>query len=270
MLVAEAVGRALAGLGVDTVFGLMGSGNLTVTNALRDAGARFYRRPPRGGRDLHGRRLRAGERAARGVQRPPGPRADERDDRPDRGGQEPHAADRARGRHARARRCARTSASTRSALVEAVGRRPSASTAGHGARRRRPRGAPRARRAPRGGADAAARRAGADARGAAGARRRARSRRRAPPSRRWRRSPTCSAAARRPAIIAGRGAVLAGAGPALRALGERTGALLATAPWPTGCSPATPTTSASPAASRRRSPRGCSARPTSSSPSAPR
>src|SRR6478609_3425549 len=42
MLIAEAVGRALAAQGVDTVFGLMGSGNLTVTNALRDAGARFY------------------------------------------------------------------------------------------------------------------------------------------------------------------------------------------------------------------------------------
>ena len=27
---------------MDTVFGLMGSGNLAVTNALRDAGARFY------------------------------------------------------------------------------------------------------------------------------------------------------------------------------------------------------------------------------------
>jgi thiamine pyrophosphate-dependent acetolactate synthase large subunit-like protein len=36
------------------------------------------------------------------------------------------------------------------------------------------------------------------------------------------------AGARRPAIVAGRGAVLAGAGPALRALGELTGALLAT------------------------------------------
>src|ERR671914_2110703 len=42
MLVAEAVGRALAKLGVDVVFGLLGSGNLTFTNALRDAGARFY------------------------------------------------------------------------------------------------------------------------------------------------------------------------------------------------------------------------------------
>jgi thiamine pyrophosphate-dependent acetolactate synthase large subunit-like protein len=49
MLVAEAVGRALAGLGVDTVFGLMGSGNLAVTNAMRDAGARFYAARHEGG-----------------------------------------------------------------------------------------------------------------------------------------------------------------------------------------------------------------------------
>src|SRR4051794_12071777 len=49
MLVAEAVGRALVGLGVDTVFGLMGSGNLAVTNAMRDAGARFYAARHEGG-----------------------------------------------------------------------------------------------------------------------------------------------------------------------------------------------------------------------------
>jgi acetolactate synthase I/II/III large subunit len=42
MLVSEAVGKALADQGVRVVFGLMGSGNLTVTNALRDAGARFF------------------------------------------------------------------------------------------------------------------------------------------------------------------------------------------------------------------------------------
>ncbi|MEA2250291.1 MAG: hypothetical protein QOG70_533 [Solirubrobacteraceae bacterium] len=42
MVVAEAVGRTLADLGVEVVFGLMGSGNLTVTNALRDGGAAFY------------------------------------------------------------------------------------------------------------------------------------------------------------------------------------------------------------------------------------
>jgi len=41
VLVAEAIGRALVAHGIDTVFGLLGSGNLTVTNAMRDAGARF-------------------------------------------------------------------------------------------------------------------------------------------------------------------------------------------------------------------------------------
>src|ERR687887_1918527 len=49
MLVAEAVGRALPKLGVEVVFGLMGSGNLTVTNAMRDAGARFYAARHEGG-----------------------------------------------------------------------------------------------------------------------------------------------------------------------------------------------------------------------------
>jgi thiamine pyrophosphate-dependent acetolactate synthase large subunit-like protein len=49
MLVAEAVGRALPALGVDVVFGLMGSGNLAVTNAMRDAGARFYAARHEGG-----------------------------------------------------------------------------------------------------------------------------------------------------------------------------------------------------------------------------
>jgi thiamine pyrophosphate-dependent acetolactate synthase large subunit-like protein len=42
MLVSQAVGRTLAQEGVRVVFGLLGSGNLTVTNALRDAGAAFY------------------------------------------------------------------------------------------------------------------------------------------------------------------------------------------------------------------------------------
>ena len=86
--------------------------------------------------------------------------------------------------------------------------------------------APRAGGAPRGRADAAARRAG-------GRVRVRRCRRRCPS---WRRrgrgrstrSPSLLAGAERPAIIAGRGAVLAGAGPALRRLGEQTGALLAT------------------------------------------
>jgi thiamine pyrophosphate-dependent acetolactate synthase large subunit-like protein len=49
VLVAEAVGRALASLGVDAVFGLLGSGNLTVTNALRDAGVPFHAARHEGG-----------------------------------------------------------------------------------------------------------------------------------------------------------------------------------------------------------------------------
>lgn len=41
MQVAEAVGRALAGFGVEHVFGVIGSGNFAVTQALVDAGASF-------------------------------------------------------------------------------------------------------------------------------------------------------------------------------------------------------------------------------------
>jgi acetolactate synthase-1/2/3 large subunit len=41
MLVSEAVGAALAELGVDTVFGVVGSGNFHVTNALIARGARY-------------------------------------------------------------------------------------------------------------------------------------------------------------------------------------------------------------------------------------
>src|ERR1700678_3155684 len=49
MLVAEAVGGALAGLGADTVFGLVGSGNFHVTNALIAGGARFIAARHEGG-----------------------------------------------------------------------------------------------------------------------------------------------------------------------------------------------------------------------------
>ena len=41
MRVAEAVGRALVACGVDHVFGVVGSGNFHVTNAMVAAGARF-------------------------------------------------------------------------------------------------------------------------------------------------------------------------------------------------------------------------------------
>ena len=65
MLVSEAVGRTVHALGGDVVFGLMGSGNLAVTNAIVAAGGRFFSARHETGRALHGRRLRAGERAAR-------------------------------------------------------------------------------------------------------------------------------------------------------------------------------------------------------------
>jgi acetolactate synthase-1/2/3 large subunit len=49
MLVSEAVGAALAELGVDTVFGVVGSGNFLVTNALVTRGARFVAARHEGG-----------------------------------------------------------------------------------------------------------------------------------------------------------------------------------------------------------------------------
>ncbi|TME14566.1 MAG: thiamine pyrophosphate-binding protein, partial [Chloroflexi bacterium] len=42
MRVAQAVGQTLAELGVRDAFGLLGSGNLEVTNALVAGGARFF------------------------------------------------------------------------------------------------------------------------------------------------------------------------------------------------------------------------------------
>ncbi|TCO47409.1 thiamine pyrophosphate-binding protein [Actinocrispum wychmicini] len=49
MTVAEAVGKALAQLGVDHVFGVVGSGNFHVTNALVAGGARFVAARHEGG-----------------------------------------------------------------------------------------------------------------------------------------------------------------------------------------------------------------------------
>ena len=68
----------------------------------RDRGRRRALRlgPPRDRRGLHGRRLRARQRAARRRLRAPGAGADERDHRADRGGEVAHAADPARRRHA--------------------------------------------------------------------------------------------------------------------------------------------------------------------------
>ncbi|OLE21782.1 MAG: acetolactate synthase [Actinobacteria bacterium 13_1_20CM_3_71_11] len=49
MLVAEAVGRVLAGLGADRAFGVVGSGNFHLTNALRAAGVPFVAARHEGG-----------------------------------------------------------------------------------------------------------------------------------------------------------------------------------------------------------------------------
>src|SRR5580693_6000726 len=49
MRVAEAVGQGLAKLGADTVFGVVGSGNFHVTNALIAGGARFVAARHEGG-----------------------------------------------------------------------------------------------------------------------------------------------------------------------------------------------------------------------------
>jgi len=49
MNVAEVVGRVLADHGVDHVFGVVGSGNFHVTNALVAAGARFVPAAHEGG-----------------------------------------------------------------------------------------------------------------------------------------------------------------------------------------------------------------------------
>ena len=151
-------------------------------------------RPPRGRGDLHGRRLRARVRAAPRLQRPPGSGTDQRDDGPHRGGQEPHAADPARRRHAR--RGAELELPHRPGRARAVGRRgPRAGPlGGDGDRRRRPRRPAGHRGASCRGAHAAARRRGARGRrrrGAAG-RRAGAARAVAGRGRRSSRSRTCS------------------------------------------------------------------------------
>ena len=96
--VAEAVGETVVALGVDHVFGVVGSGNFHVTNAMIAQGARFVAARHEGGAatmaDAYARTC--GSVAA--VTRPPGLRPHQRDDRHHRGGQEPHAAARARRR----------------------------------------------------------------------------------------------------------------------------------------------------------------------------
>ena len=227
VLVAEAVGRALAGHGVDVVFGLLGSGNLTVTNAMRDAGARFYAARHEGGAicmaDGYGRV--SGRIAACSVHQGPGltntitgltEAAKSRTPLLVLAADTPAAALRSNFRI------------DQTGLVEAVGavaervHGPDTAMADVARAVRRARVERRAvvlmlpldvqaadcdpTPAPLGPelAPAAPGRAALEA------------------------AVETLRAAERPAIIAGRGAVLAGAGPALRRLGELTGAVLAT------------------------------------------
>ena len=229
MLVAEAVGRALAREGVGAVFGVLGSGNLVVTNALRDAGVPFVAARHEGGAICmaDGYARVSGELAACSVHQGPGltnavtgltEAAKSRTPLLVLAADTPAAALRSNFRIDQA------------ALVEAVGavaeRVHGAATAmadvARAARRARierravvlmlpldvqaeavPERVPELPAAPRiapphPAADAVAQLA------------------------------ALLGAAERPAIVAGRGAVLAGAGPALRALAERAGAVLAT------------------------------------------
>jgi thiamine pyrophosphate-dependent acetolactate synthase large subunit-like protein len=229
MLVAEAVGRTVARLGVDVVFGVMGSGNLTFTNALRDAGATVHLARHEGGAvcmaDGYGRVT--GRPAACSVHQGPGltnaitgltEAAKSRTPLLVLAADTPAAA-----RHSNFR-------IEQDALVRAVGAVPERIYG-----------------------------AGSAVADAARAVHRARAERRAvvlmlpldvqamevpdalgePPAvpalaRPWpageavARAAGLLAQAQRPAIVAGRGAVLADAGPALRRLAERTGAVLAT------------------------------------------
>ena len=74
MRVAEAIGRGLVACGVRTCFGVVGSGNFHVTNALIDAGARFVAAAHEGGAatmaDAYART--SGELAALSVHQGPG------------------------------------------------------------------------------------------------------------------------------------------------------------------------------------------------------
>ena len=228
MLVAEAVGRALVGLGVDVVFGLMGSGNLAVTNAMRDAGARFYAARYECGAicmaDGYGRV--SGRLAACSVHQGPGltntvtgltEAAKSRTPLIVLAPEPPSAALRSNFRIDQV------------GLVEAVGATAERVYGPATAMQDVARAVRRARAERRAvvlmlpldvqGAECPDAVPPADGPALEPP---------APATLAVRAVADVLAGAQRPAIVAGRGAVLAGAGPALRSLGERTGALLAT------------------------------------------
>ena len=160
VFVSQAIGQTLQRLGGDVVFGLMGSGKSGVTNAIVAAGGRFVSaRHETGALCMADGYARVSGRL--GVaSRPPGAGADERDHGPDRGREVAHAADPARGRHAR--RAAALELPDRPGGARGVrgcggGAGVRACDRGRGRDARR---ADRGGRAARGRADASARRAG--------------------------------------------------------------------------------------------------------------
>ena len=222
MQVTDAVAATLTALGADTVFGVVGSGNFMVTNALIARGARYVAARHEGGAAVMADAWARLTGRPGLVSRAPGARADQRDDRDHRGGQEPDAADRAGRRRGLRRRAGPTSASTWPALATAGGRGAAPAALPRVRGRRHRAGLPD--RGDRSGAPWCWRCRWTCRPGRARCRRCRRSsrrrRRRPPPAdgrdagrARW-------PAARRPVFIAGRGARLAGARADLEALAD--------------------------------------------------
>jgi thiamine pyrophosphate-dependent acetolactate synthase large subunit-like protein len=228
MVVSEAVGRALASEGVRVVFGLLGSGNLAVTNALRDAGARFVAARHETGAVCmaDGYAQVSGEVGCASVHQGPGLT-----------NAITGLTEAAKSRTPLVLLAADTPAAAlrsnfkidQDGLVESVG---AVAERVHGAQTAVADAVRAVRRAR------SERRAvvlmlpldvqAMEADGAAAARPSPKLALPRPDDAAIARVATVLAQARRPAIVAGRGAVLAGAGPALRRLGELSGSVLAT------------------------------------------
>jgi thiamine pyrophosphate-dependent acetolactate synthase large subunit-like protein len=230
MLVSEAVGKTLVALGVDVVFGVMGSGNLAFTNAMRDAGATFYAARHEGGAVCmaDGYARVSGRLAACSVHQGPGLT-----------NTITGLTEAAKSRTPLLVLAADTPAAARlsnfrieqDALVAAVGAMPERVHGPATAIADVARAVHRARAERRAVVlmlplDVQAMEVEADPASLPGVAPLLHAP--APAREAVARAAALLASAQRPAIVAGRGAALAGAGPLLRELGERTGAVLAT------------------------------------------
>ena len=227
--VADVVGATIAAQGVKDAFGVLGCGNLVVTNALVRGGARFHHARHEGGAVCmaDGYARVTGRVGVCSVHQGPGltntmtgltEAAKSRTPVLVLAGETPAAALTSNFRI------------DQHDLVESVGAIADRVHSAEDRRRRRAARLPaRPDRAPAGGADAADRHP-APARRIDPARRSARFRHftARPKPTRDQAAADLLARAERPAIIAGRGAVLADAATELEALGEQTGAILAT------------------------------------------